>query len=153
MFILDTDASNVGIGAVLSQKHEEVEQVIAYFSKTISEPERNYCVTRRELLAAVKAIEHFHKYLYGQHFILRTDHASLKWLFQFKNPEGQVARWLQRLQEYDFTIEHRRGEHHRNADALSRRPCIEECRHGIKKELKDHPETFACHRIGTSYTS
>lgn len=133
-FILDTDASNTGIGAVLSQEIDGEEKVIAYFSKVLSKAERNYCVTRKELLAVVKAIEHFHKYLYGQPFVLQTDHASLKWLMQFKNPEGQIARWLQRLQEYQFQIQHRRGSKHNNADALSRRPCIEDCRHCQKVE-------------------
>ena len=78
-----------------------------YFSKTLSKPERNYCVTRRELLALIKGVEHFYKYLYGRKFLLRTDHAALKWLLQFKNPEGQVARWIERLQEFDSDIEHR----------------------------------------------
>ncbi|KAG5891946.1 hypothetical protein JTB14_002222 [Gonioctena quinquepunctata] len=83
-FILDTDASNVGLGAVLSQIQEGQEKVIGYFSKTLSKPERNYCVTRRELLAVVKGVEHFYKYVYGRRFLLRTDHAALKWLLQFK---------------------------------------------------------------------
>ncbi|KAG5896017.1 hypothetical protein JTB14_007582 [Gonioctena quinquepunctata] len=95
-FILDTDASNVGLGAVLSQIQEGQEKVIGYFSKTLSKPERNYCVTRRELLAVVKGVEYFYKYVYGRRFLLRTDHAALKWLLQFKNPEGQVARWIER---------------------------------------------------------
>ncbi|GFR30412.1 retrovirus-related Pol polyprotein from transposon 17.6 [Trichonephila clavata] len=98
-FILDTDASHESIGAVLSQEVEGQEHVIAYFSKYLSRPERNYCVTRKELLAIVKAVEHFHPYLYGRRFLLRTDHASLTWLLNFKNPEGQVASWIQRLQD------------------------------------------------------
>ncbi|GBN84493.1 Transposon Ty3-G Gag-Pol polyprotein [Araneus ventricosus] len=98
-FILDTDASNEGIGAVLSQNMGNEEHVVAYFSKSLGKPERNYCVTRKELLAIVKSIEHFHHYLYGQKFLLRTDHASLRWLLNFKEPEGQIARWIQRLQE------------------------------------------------------
>ncbi|KAG5885094.1 hypothetical protein JTB14_003968 [Gonioctena quinquepunctata] len=126
-FILDTDASNVGLGAVLSQIQKGQEKVIGYFSKTLSKPERNYCVTRRELLAVVKGVEHFYKYVYGRRFLLRTDHAALKWLLQFKNPEGQVARWIERLQEFDFEIEHRAGTSHKNADALSRRPCPDDC--------------------------
>lgn len=65
-FILDTDASNDGIGGVLSQEIDGKERVIAYYSKTLSKPERNYCVTRRELLAIVECVKHFHKYLYGQ---------------------------------------------------------------------------------------
>ncbi|GBM73773.1 Retrovirus-related Pol polyprotein from transposon 297 [Araneus ventricosus] len=77
-FILDTDASNEGIGAVLSQNIGNEERVIVYFSKSLGKPERNYCVTRKELLAIVKSIEHFHHYLYGRKFLLRTDHASLR---------------------------------------------------------------------------
>ncbi|GBN12405.1 Retrovirus-related Pol polyprotein from transposon 297, partial [Araneus ventricosus] len=135
-FILDTDASNEGIGAVLSQNIGNEERVIAYFSKSLGKPERNYCVTRKELLAIVKSIEHFHHYLYGQKFLLRTDHASLRWLLNFKEPEGQIARWIQRLQEYDFEIQHRKGTSHGNADALSRRPCGESCKHCSNAEKK-----------------
>ncbi|GFU85611.1 retrovirus-related Pol polyprotein from transposon 297 [Trichonephila clavipes] len=118
-FILDTDASNESVGAVLSQEIDGQEQVVAYWSKCLSKSERNYCVTRKELLAIVKAIEHFHHYLYGQKFLLRTDHASLTWLMNFRNTEGQVARWIQRLNEYYFDIRHRKGSSHGNADALS----------------------------------
>ncbi|GFY13558.1 retrovirus-related Pol polyprotein from transposon 17.6 [Trichonephila clavipes] len=117
-FILDTDASNESVGAVLSQEIDGQERVVAYWSKCLSKPERNYCVTRKELLAIVKAIEHFHHYLYGQKFLLRTDHASLTWLMNFRNTEGQVARWIQRLNEYYFDIRHRKGSSHGNADAL-----------------------------------
>ncbi|GBM42500.1 Retrovirus-related Pol polyprotein from transposon 297 [Araneus ventricosus] len=67
-FILDTDASNEGMGAVLSQNTGKEERVIAYFSKSLGKPERNYCVTRKEFLAIVKSIEHFHHYLYGRNF-------------------------------------------------------------------------------------
>ncbi|GBM48452.1 Transposon Ty3-I Gag-Pol polyprotein [Araneus ventricosus] len=135
-FILDTDASNEGIGAVLSQNIGIEEHVIAYFSKTLGKPERNYCVTRKELLAIVKSIEHFHHYLYGQKFLLRTDHASLRWLLNFKEPEGQIARWIQRLQEYDFEIQHRKGTSHGNADAHSRRLCGESFKHCSNAEKK-----------------
>ncbi|GBN88600.1 Retrovirus-related Pol polyprotein from transposon 297 [Araneus ventricosus] len=140
-FILDTDASNEGIGAVLSQIIVNEERVIAYFSKSLGKPERNYCVTRKELLVIVKSIEHFHHYLYGQKFLLRTDHASLRWLLNFKEPEGQIARWIQRLQEYDFEIQHRKGTFHGNADALSRRPCRESCKHCSNAEKKFGIET------------
>ncbi|KAF8791695.1 Retrovirus-related Pol polyprotein like [Argiope bruennichi] len=104
-FILDTDASHECIGAVLSQEIDGQERVIAYFSKCLSKQERNYCVTRKELLDIVKAVENFHPYLYGRRFLLRTDHALLTWLLNFKNPEGQIARWIQRLQEYDMEIQ------------------------------------------------
>ncbi|GFV82069.1 retrovirus-related Pol polyprotein from transposon opus [Trichonephila clavipes] len=146
-FILDTDASNESVGAVLSQEIDGQERVVAYWSKCLSKPERNYCVTRKELLAIVKAIEHFHYYLYGQKFLLRTDHASLTWLMNFRNTEGQVARWIQRLNEYYFDIRHRKGSSHGNADALSRRPCPENCRHCSRVETK---YDYAIRQITTS---
>ena len=80
-FILDTDANNTGIGAVLSQKQEVgTERVIAYASRVLSKAERRYYVTRRELLAVVFFIDDFRHYLIGRSFTLRTDHGSLTWL-------------------------------------------------------------------------
>ena len=76
-------------------------------------------MTRRELLAIVEFVQHFRQYLLGRQFTLRTDHGSLVWIRNFKEPEGQVARWLERLAEYDFAVVHRRGSQHSNADALS----------------------------------
>lgn len=136
-FILDTDASAQGIGGVLSQVTDGQERVIGYYSRVLGKQELNYCVTRRELLAVVECVKHFHKYLYGQRFQLRTDHAALRWLLQFKNPEGQIARWIERLQNYDLEIEYRKGVQHGNADALSRRPCALECRHCSKVERNE----------------
>jgi hypothetical protein len=100
-FIVDADSSNVGIGGVLSQVQDGKERVIAYYSKMLNKAERNYYVTRRELLAIVRTLERFHKYLYGQEFHLRTDHSVPTWLMSFKNLEGQTARWIQCLQEYN----------------------------------------------------
>lgn len=81
------DASNKSVRAVLSQEFDGHERVIGYGSKCLSKPERNYCVTRKELLAIIKAVENFHSYLYGRKLVLRTDHASLTWLLNFKNLE------------------------------------------------------------------
>ncbi|GBN30382.1 Retrovirus-related Pol polyprotein from transposon 297, partial [Araneus ventricosus] len=140
-FILDTDASNEGTGVLLSQKIGNEECVIAYFSRTLGNPERNYCVTRKELLAVVKSIEHFYQYLYGPKFLLRTDHASLRWLLNFREPEDQLARCIQRLQENDFEILQLKCISHGNADALSRRPCKESCKHCTNAEKKFGMET------------
>ena len=123
-FILDTDASNTGIGGVLSQVDDEGrERVIAYASRSLTKPECQYCVTRRELLAVVSFAQQFRPYLLCRRFTLRTDHGSLTWLRNFKEPEGQLARWLERLQELDFEVVHRKGTAHTNADSLSRLPC------------------------------
>jgi hypothetical protein len=122
-YILDTDASLTGIGAVLSQVVDGQERVLGYASRSLSKQERNYCVTRREMLAVVHFVKHFRPYLYGRHFTVRTDHSSLQWLHNFKEPEGQLARWLEILQEYDYEIIHRPGKQHGNADGLSRQQC------------------------------
>ncbi|KAK4328597.1 hypothetical protein Pmani_001073 [Petrolisthes manimaculis] len=98
-FILDCDASDHGIGGVLSQKKRDQEYVVAYYSKKLSPLERNYCVTCKELLAVVKSLDFFHPYLFGSYFIITTDHAALKWLKKLKNPEGQLARWLGKIDQ------------------------------------------------------
>ena len=124
-FILETDASHSAMGAVLTQVQNGEEKVIAYFSKCFSKAERGYCVTRKELNAVVLSVKHFHHYLYGRKFTIRTDHASLRWLTNFRNLEGQLCRWLNVLSTYDYEIVYRPGRLHSNSDALSRRPCID----------------------------
>ena len=121
-FILDTDASAGSIGAVLSQVQNGEEKVIAYASSALSKSRRNYCTTYRELYAVVTFVKHFKHYLWGRKFLVRTDHSSLKWLRNFKEPEGMVARWIATLETYDLQIEHRKGSLHGNADGLSRVP-------------------------------
>ena len=75
----------------------------------------------------VAFLQHFRQYLLGTPFTIRTDHSALTWLQNFKQPEGQLARWLEQLQKYEFTIIHRPGKAHCNADALSRRHCSKDC--------------------------
>ena len=106
-FLLDTDGSETGVGAVLSQLSDDGQEcVVAYGSRTLSKAERKYNVTRKELLAVVTFVKHFCPYLLGRHFILRTDHSALQWIYSMKEPEGQLARWLEQLQEYDFEVVH-----------------------------------------------
>ena len=128
-FVLDTDASDRAIGAVLSQRQNGVERVVAYASRALDRREQNYCVTRKELLAVVHFLRHFKQYLLGREFKVRTDHAALTWLRHTPDPVGQQARWLEQMEEYDFVVEHRAGRSHSNADGLSRHPCYrKECR-------------------------
>jgi hypothetical protein len=122
-FILDTDASDKAIGAILSQEQDGKDHVIAYMSKAMNKHEQAYCVTRKELLAVIVALKQFHHYLYGQEVLLRTDNAAVSWMKSLKVPTGQVARWLQELGTYNLTVIHRAGKSHNNADALSRKPC------------------------------
>ena len=68
-------------------------------------------------------VQNFHYYLCGRAFFIRTDHSALTWLRFFKNLDGQLARWIGKLYQYDFKILHRKGISHSNADGLSRRPC------------------------------
>ncbi|XP_033728208.1 uncharacterized protein LOC117317503 [Pecten maximus] len=121
-FILDTDASSFGIGAVLSQVQDGEERVLSYASRTLNTAQQNYCTTKRELLAVVIFLRQFRHYLFGMKFLLRTDHAPLIWIKNSKDPEGMLARWLSVIETYDCEIRHRAGNKHGNADALSRVP-------------------------------
>ena len=151
---LDTDACQFGIGAILSQEQNGPERVIAYFSRSLSRAEKNYCVTRKELLAVVKAVEKFHYYLYGRRFVIRTDHSSLRWLLRFRQPEGQIARWMQKLQQYDFEIIHRPGRTNSNTDALSWRPCYSsECVYCERLEEKEVPNDENLMKIARNATT
>lgn len=122
LFVLDCDASNVAIGAELLQCHPEGEKVIAYASYSLTPAQRKYCTTRKELLALVTFVRSFRHYLLGRRFVVRTDHASLTWIMRFRHLEGQLARWMEELSQYDMEILHRSGALHSNADGLSRIP-------------------------------
>ena len=94
------DGSDLASGAVLSQEQVGLEQVVAYFSQKYSETERNYCITRKELLAVVKALRKFRMYLLGRSFLLRTDHSALRWLRLTPAPFRQQGRWMVEIEEF-----------------------------------------------------
>ena len=120
--ILDTDASDYAIGAVLSQMQDGQERVIAYYSKTLNDAQTRYCTTKKELLAVKMGLENWDHYLRNpsEKFLIRTDHAALKWLVSMSTIDRTLARWATFVSEYPYTCEHRPGRHHTNADALSR---------------------------------
>lgn len=119
-FQLQTDASAYGIGAVLSQISDDGEQVIAYVSRSLSRTERNYSTVERENLAIVWSIEKLRAYLEGYTFTVVTDHHSLTWLYKLPQPTGRLARWIMRLQQFDFHVIHRKGADNIVPDMLSR---------------------------------
>ena len=123
-FILETDASNVGIGGELLQIQDGIERTISFASFTLGKAQRNYCTTKRELLAIIRFVDTYRHYLLGKKFTIRTDHHSLQWLMTFKNPEGIIARWIEELSKYHFDIVYKPGKEHIKADALSR--CLQE---------------------------
>ena len=126
-FILDTDASDKAIGAELIQVQGGQEKVVSYGSYALTKEQRKYCTTRKELLAVVRFTRQYRHYLLGRRFTIRTDHSSLTWLLNFREPQGQIARWLEEVSQYDMLVTHRPGKKHVNADALSRRPHEEGC--------------------------
>ena len=122
-FVLETDASGVGLCAILAQTHEDgVTHPIAYASRTLQQHERNYAATELEALGVVWAVKHFHHYLYGHHCEVYTDRESLMALLNTPHPSGKLARWGLTLQDVDLIIRYCPGKSNIGADALSRFP-------------------------------
>lgn len=121
-FFLQTDASDYGLGACLFQKIQGQDSVVAFASRSLNTAEKKYSATEKECLAIVYGVEKMRPYLEGYHFTVLSDHQSLKWLHNLKNPSGRLARWVMRLQQYDFHVEYRKGALNQVADALSREP-------------------------------
>ncbi len=143
-YVVDTDASNLAIGAVLSQVQDGEEKVIMYGSKSFSVSQRRWCTTSRELFSIIHFVMvKFSYHLLNQEFILHTDHSSLRWLDSFHdNATDILTRWLHFLEPFRpyMTNLYRPGKLHGNAAALSRidtRQCpLENCHdhgHLIKK--------------------
>lgn len=119
-FLLTTDASNVAIGAVLSQGVIGSDKPIAYASRTLNSSELNYSTIEKELLAIVWATKYFRPYLFGRKFKIITDHKPLQWVMNLKEPNSRLTRWRLKLSEFDFTVIYKQGRCNTNADALSR---------------------------------
>ena len=125
-YVLDTDASNSGLGVVLSQLQDGEEKVILCTSRLLSKAERNYDTTKKELLAVVYGLKQCRQYLLGRRFAVRTVHAALSWLLRTPEPMPQLARWLTFIEEFSFDVQHKVGTKHQNVDFLSRMPICDE---------------------------
>jgi hypothetical protein len=136
-FLVHTDWSKKGIGAVLGQFDTSgLEFIIACISRSLNKAEREYQSYKGELLAVVWAVKSFDFYLRWSTFTIVTDHSPLLFLMKNENLSGQYARWALILSEYDFTVKHRPGIKHQNADALSRFPLpTEEDNTGARMDL------------------
>jgi len=119
-FVLRTDASDVGLGAVLLQEHEDGIFPVAYASRKLSREERNYSVVERECLVIVWAVAKFYRWLYGRQFVLQTDHRPLTFLDRAKMANARVMRWALALQPFSFRTESIKGSDNVGADYLSR---------------------------------
>jgi hypothetical protein len=122
-FILQTDASCDGIGAILLQEEAGVKHPVAFASKKLLPREQNYSTIEREAYAIVWGVQKFENFLYGQHFSLETDHQPLQYLNNAKFQNGRLMRWALALQPYRFTIRAIKGCENVGADFLSRHAC------------------------------
>ena len=120
-FEVSTDASDVGLGCILSQRDDRgIDRPVCFASKSFSDNERNWHIRDKEVFAFIFALRKFRAYLLGKRFNWFTDHCGLQWLRNTKDPRGRYARWIEEIEEFQFTIHFRRAEENKHADALSR---------------------------------
>jgi hypothetical protein len=119
-FIVYTDGSYSGLGALLTQEYPDGEKAIAYASKSLDKTAKAWTVSELELAAVLLALSSFHVYLWGKRFILYSDHKALVWLAKMKDPTSRLLRWALKIQDYVFEIRFKSGKNMLHVDALSR---------------------------------
>lgn len=115
-FLLETDVSDYGLGAVLLQNNHP----LAYFSKVLEPKTRLKSIYEKELMAIVLAIQKWRHFLLGRHFVVRTDQQSLKYVFEQREVGHEYQRWVRKIMGFDFEIQYKPGAVNHVADALSR---------------------------------
>ena len=123
-FVLRTDASDTGLGAVLLHKHGEMMFPIAYASKKLAGAPKSYATVEKECMAIVWAIDKLNCYLYGRSFTLQTDHHPLTYLNSAKLTNPRLMRWALKLQPFRFRVEAIPGVDNVGADWLSRSAVV-----------------------------
>ena len=141
-FVLQTDASDVAIGAVLLQEVDGNLRPVQYASRKLNPAEKNYPIYERECLAAVWAVERFAPYLEIRPFVLQTDNAALSWMVEHPKQLGRIGRWVLRLSRFKFTVQHIRGTLNPVADCLSRLFVITSEPQATVNLLHHIPESF-----------
>ena len=121
-WVLEVDASDLAVGAILSQEAEGEVHPVYYWSRQLGKAERNYSTTDRECLAVVAACKKFRPYILGGHTTIVGDHTAVKWILNKIDISGRHARWQVILSEFDYEMKTRPGTSNNNADALSRMP-------------------------------
>ncbi|XP_057380292.1 uncharacterized protein LOC130702681 [Daphnia carinata] len=119
---IQTDASQTGLGAVLTQDAGEGHRPVTFISRGLSDTETRYHANELECLAVMWALKKLRTYGYGRHFFVKTDSSAVKWMMGKKDLKGKFVRWVLELQEFNFTIEHLKGTDNIVADTLSRNP-------------------------------
>jgi hypothetical protein len=143
-FVLNCDACKYAIGGTLQQDHGNGLQPVAYFSAKMSDAERNYDVREQEFMALMRACLHWRHYLHGtQPFTLLTDHDSLKYHKSMTNLSGRLARWIEKMAEFDYVLKHIPGKENVVADALSRRSDHAHCQVNALRSILKKTVTFA----------
>lgn len=122
-FVIRCDASSTGIGAVLLQQRREDDgrlHPVLYASRKLLDREMRYSTVERECLALVWAVDKFHRYVFGTHFVIETDHSPLTLLKKSGQSNSRLLRWSLSLQDYEFSIMPISGSVNFEADVLSR---------------------------------
>ena len=120
-FVVHTDASERGVGAVLSQLDDDGNDYpVSYYSRKLLPREERYATVEKECLAIRLAVHAFRVYLLGRPFTIQTDYRALEWLDRLKDNNSRLTRWSLSLQPFQFTVQYRKGAENGNADALSR---------------------------------
>lgn len=122
---LRTDACSTGIGAILLQEKGDEKHPIAFISRSLTKAEKNYTISELEALAVVWSFGYLRHLIFGRHVRVVTDHHALCWLKTCRDPTGKLARWAIKLSEYNYTVVHKSGIAHKDADCLSRNPVNE----------------------------
>jgi hypothetical protein len=125
-FIIQCDASDKQIGAVLLQQRDGQLRPVQYLSHTLDALQHNYCITEKECFSLYYAIQAFQKYIRGQKFIVESDRSCLQWLHKHANNNSRLMRWSLNLSDYNFVIVYRKGNTNVIADALSRLAILQD---------------------------